>query len=198
MSQALVVLIGYFLGSIPFGYLAGRLRGIDIRTVGSKNVGATNVFRTLGKGSGIAVMALDIGKGVGAAVIGRWLTDDPWPLFAAAAAVAGHVFPVWLKFRGGKGVATGAGVVIGLMPLPSLVLIGGWVAIVALTRYVSLASIAGALACTPLAALFGYGRSTLIFCAVISLAVLIRHRENASRLMRGEERRIELRRGAKG
>ena len=93
MTGILVILAGYLLGSIPFGYLAGRLRGIDIRTVGSKNVGATNVFRTLGKGMGVGVMVLDIGKGVAAVLIAKWLTDDPWPLFAATAAVGGHVFP---------------------------------------------------------------------------------------------------------
>ena len=192
MTGILVIFAGYLLGSIPFGYLAGRLRGIDIRTVGSKNVGATNVFRTLGKGMGVGVMVLDIGKGVAAVLIAKWLTDDPWPLFAATAAVGGHVFPVWLRFRGGKGVATGAGVVIGLMPLTSLVLIGVWVAIVLATRYVSLASIVGAAACTPVAALLGEHRSTLIFSAAISAAVLIRHRENAVRLMKGTERQISL------
>ena len=192
MSAFLVTVAGYLFGSIPFGYLAGRLRGIDIRTVGSKNVGATNVFRTLGKGMGIGVMVLDIGKGVAAVVIAKWLIGNPWPLVAATAAVAGHVFPVWLRFRGGKGVATGAGVVVGLMPLTSLILIGVWVAIVLVTRYVSLASIVGAAACTPVAALLGEERSTLIFSAAISAAVLIRHRENAVRLLHGTERQISL------
>ena len=194
MTKLLVVLGAYLAGSIPFGYLAGRLRGVDIRTVGSKNVGATNVFRTLGKRWGIAVMIADIGKGLGAALLARWLTDDPWPLVASGAAVAGHVFPVWLRFRGGKGVATGAGVVIGLMPLVSLVLVAVWVLIVATTRYVSLASVVGAVACPPLAALFGYTWPTVAFATIISVAVLIRHWQNVKRLMAGTESRIALRR----
>ena len=196
MSSLLVVVGAYLAGSIPFGYLAGRLRGVDIRTVGSKNVGATNVFRTLGKRWGIAVMVADVAKGLGAALVARWLTDDPWPLIAAGAAVAGHVFPVWLRFRGGKGVATGAGVVIGLMPLVSLVLVGVWFLIVGATRYVSLASVVGAIACTPLAAAFGYTWPTVVFAGVISLAVLVRHWQNIKRLLAGTESRIALRRGA--
>ena len=190
-----MVCAAYLVGSIPVGYLAGRARGIDIRTVGSKNVGATNVFRTLGRSWGIGVMIADIAKGLAAALMARWLTDDPWQLVAAGGAVAGHVFPVWLRFRGGKGVATGAGVVIGLMPLVSLVLVVAWFLIVGATRYVSLASVVGAVACAPLAALFGYSWPTVVFAAIISLAVIVRHRQNIARLLAGTESRIRLRRG---
>ena len=101
MSAALAVAAAYLLGSIPFAFLAGRARGVDLRTIGSGNLGAANVFRALGKGMGIAVMAADIGKGVAAVLIARALTDDPWPAIAAGAAVAGHVFPVWMGFNGG-------------------------------------------------------------------------------------------------
>jgi glycerol-3-phosphate acyltransferase PlsY len=192
MKEALCLLLGYLAGSVPFGYLAGRLRGVDLRRVGSGNMGATNVFRTLGKGLGIAVMAADIGKGLVAVLLARWLVDDPWPLAAGAAAIAGHVFPVWFGFRGGKGVAVGAGVIIGLMPLVSAVLVGGWLAIVLVTRYVSLASVACAVAFTPLAWAFDYSWPYLVFAAAVSVAVLARHRGNLIRLVRGTELRLDL------
>ena len=107
MNAVAAIVIAYLLGSIPFAYLAGRARGIDLRKVGSGNLGAANVFRTLGRRMGIAVMAADIGKGAAAVLIAKALTDDPWPAVAAGAAMAGHVFPVWLRFKGGKGVAVG-------------------------------------------------------------------------------------------
>lgn len=196
MTEAFAIAAAYLLGSIPFGYLAGRARGVDIRTVGSRNVGATNVFRTLGKPIGIAVMALDIVKGIVAVVIARLITDDPWPLIAAGAAVAGHVYPVWLRFSGGKGVAVGAGVAIGLVPMAALVLVPVWVLIVALTRYVSLASIVAAVAFAPTVWAFGYDTATVVFAAVISVAVIWRHRGNIGRLVRGEELRLDFRRGS--
>jgi acyl phosphate:glycerol-3-phosphate acyltransferase len=192
------VAIAYLLGSIPFGYLAGRVRGVDIRTVGSRNVGATNVFRTLGKPIGIAVMGLDIAKGVVAVVAARALVDDPWPLLAAGAAVVGHVYPVWLRFRGGKGVAVGAGVAIGLVPWAALVLVSVWVVIVALTRYVSLASIVVAAAFAPVVWAFGYDAATIGFAAVVGAAVIWRHRSNILRLVRGEELRLDFRRARRG
>ena len=105
MSGAVAIVVAYLLGSIPSGYLAGRLRGVDIRTVGSRNVGATNVFRTLGKGIGIGVMAADIAKGAAAVLVADAIAGQPWSIFAAAAAIVGHVWPVWLRFRGGKGLS---------------------------------------------------------------------------------------------
>jgi glycerol-3-phosphate acyltransferase PlsY len=192
VTEALVVAVAYLLGSIPFAFLAGRARGVDLRTVGSGNLGAANVFRTLGRDMGIAVMAADILKGVVAVVIARLLTDDPWPAIAAAAAMAGHVFPVWLRFKGGKGVAVAGGAVIALMPLVALILFGIWIAIVATTRYTSLASITGALAATPLAWALGEPLSTIIFAAAGAAALLFLHRSNIRRLLRGEENRIEL------
>lgn len=196
MSNALAIVLAYLLGSIPFGYLAGRARGIDIRTVGSRNIGTTNVFRSLGKGWGVAVLVADVGKGLAAVLIADALTDGAgWPILAAAAAVIGHVAPVWLRFKGGKGVAVAAGALIGLMPLASLILVGGWVVIVLVTRYVSVASIAAAVAFTPLAWALGYGWEYLVFAAVVSALVLWRHRGNMKRLAAGEELRFG-RRGA--
>lgn len=192
MNQTVAVVLAYLLGSIPFAYLAGRAKGVDIRTVGSKNVGATNVFRTLGKRIGIAVMLLDIGKGVAATLIARALTESPWPLVAGAAAIVGHVFPVWLRFKGGKGVAVGGGAVIGLVPVVSLIVLGTWIVVVALTRYVSLASIAAAVAFPVGALLLGEHWPTLLFSLFASGAVIVRHRANMGRLLKGTEPKLEL------
>jgi acyl phosphate:glycerol-3-phosphate acyltransferase len=189
---ALAVALAYLLGSIPFAFLAGRARGVDLRTVGSGNLGAANVFRTLGRRMGIAVMAADILKGVVAVVIARALTDDPWPAVAAAAAMAGHVFPVWLRFRGGKGVAVGGGAVIALMPLAALILFAIWIVVVATTRFTSLAAIVGCVVAVPLVWALDYPTSDVVFTAVGALAVLVLHRQNLRRLLRGQEPRIEL------
>ena len=192
MNDALAVALAYLLGSIPFAYLAGRARGVDLRTIGSGNLGAANVFRALGKRMGIAVMAADIGKGLVAVLIARALTDDPWPAIAAGAAMAGHVFPVWMRFKGGKGVAVGGGAVIGLMPLAAVILLTFWLVVVLVSRYTSLASILGAIVATPVVWALGYSTSDIVFTAIASAAVLVLHRGNMVRLAQGRENRIEL------
>ncbi len=192
MSAVLAIAIAYLLGSIPFAYLAGRANGVDLRTVGSGNLGAANVFRNLGRGWGIGVMAADIGKGVVAVVIARAISDDPWPAVAAGAAMAGHVYPVWLRFKGGKGVAVGAGAMFGLAPLAALILIGVWLVVLLTTRFSSLASIIAAVVATPLTIVMSYPWSTVVFTGLGSLAVLVLHRGNLRRLARREESRIQL------
>jgi glycerol-3-phosphate acyltransferase PlsY len=194
VREALALVLAYLLGSIPSGYVAGRTRGVDLRTVGSGNVGAANVFRSLGRAIGLGVLVADIAKGAAAALVARALTDDPWPLLAGCIAVAGHIFPVWLRFRGGKGVATAAGVIVGLMPLVAAVLLPAWFAIVAVTRYTSVGSIVAAVAATPLAWLFGYKWPYVALAAAMSLAVLVKHRSNMVRLVQRRENRIEIRR----
>lgn len=196
MSETLAVALAYLLGSIPFAFLAGRVRGVDLRTVGSGNLGAANVFRALGRGMGIGVMAADIGKGVAAVLIARAITDDPWPAISAGAAMAGHVFPVWMRFKGGKGVAVGGGAVIGLMPLASVILLGFWLVVVLISRYTSLGSILGAVAATPVVWALGYSTSRIVFTAIAAAAVLLLHRGNVVRLLAGRENRIELGRRA--
>lgn len=195
MNEALAVAAAYLLGSIPFAFLAGRVHGVDLREVGSGNLGAANVFRALGKGLGIAVMAADIGKGVAAVLIARALTDDPWPAIAAGAAVAGHVFPAWMGFKGGKGVAVGGGAVVGLMPLASLILLPFWLIVVLISRFTSLGSILGAVAATPVVWALGYSTSNVVFTAIASAAVLLLHRGNIVRLIQHRENRIDLRGG---
>ncbi len=199
MNQALALAAAYLLGSVPFAFIAGRLHGVDLRTTGSGNLGATNVFRTLGRTVGITVMVLDIAKGAAAVLLAVALTDNPWPLAAGALVILGHVRPVWTGFKGGKGVAVGAGALIGLVPAASGVLIVLWFLIVLITRYVSVASIACALAAAPLAWAFGAPWSYLGFIALAGLFVIWKHRENIVRLSRGEENRLNLgRRGARG
>jgi glycerol-3-phosphate acyltransferase PlsY len=194
VNEAIALVSGYLLGSIPFGYLAGRLKGVDIRALGSGNVGAANVFRNLGRSWGVGVMAGDIGKGVAGVLIGRALTDDPWPIFVAAAVMVGAIFPVWLRFHGGKGVAAGGGVMIGLFPLVSALLVPLWLVIVLVFRMTSLGSVMAAAAFTPLAAAFGVSWQYLVLAGAMSLLVLVRHRANIARLLAGKEARIELRR----
>jgi glycerol-3-phosphate acyltransferase PlsY len=194
VTGPLALVIAYLLGSIPFAFLAGRARGIDLRTVGSGNLGAANVFRALGPRMGFAVMAADIGKGVAAVVIARAISDEPWPAIAAGAAMAGHVFPLWLRFKGGKGVAVGGGAVIGLMPLAAVILLAFWAVVVVVTRYTSLASTLGAVAATPLVWALDYSTAKVVFTGLAAAAVLALHHANVRRLLRGQELRIELRR----
>ena len=200
-----LILIGsYLLGSIPFGYVAGRIAGIDIRKHGSGNVGATNVIRTLGKAYGYPVFALDFTKGFAAVKVSVWAAcriqsqcDSPelFGILAAISSVVGHSFPVWLGFKGGKGVATSAGALMALSPLAALIGLAIWIVTLWLTRYVSVASIAAAGA-LPFVILItkrlSQDTGKLLFYSSICLAGVIiwRHRSNLSRLIRGREPRF--------
>lgn len=204
LTFAIVVIASYLLGSIPFGYLAGRMAGIDIRNCGSGNVGATNVIRTLGKSYGYPVFALDFLKGLGAVKMSiliatrmqsQWNPPEMFGIVAAISSVLGHSFPVWLRFKGGKGVATSAGAFFGLVPVAVLVGVAIWIVTFWLTRYVSVASVVAA-AALPLVILVTtrLSRTTgklLFFSSVCLAAVVIwRHRSNLSRLIHGTEPRF--------
>lgn len=197
-------MIGYLFGSFPAGYFAGRLAGVDVRKVGSGNIGATNVLRVLGKKWGYPVFVIDALKGF-AAVRTAFFLVNYWPgakpyseyfaILAAMMSVAGHTFPVWLRFKGGKGVATSAGALIGLMPLAVPLVFFVWVVVFESTRYVSLASIVAAISLPIVAGLLAYWKfvdtSALIyFSLLIMLLVLWRHRSNFSRLLKGTEQRF--------
>jgi glycerol-3-phosphate acyltransferase PlsY len=200
----LVLIESYLLGSIPFGYLAGRIAGVDIRNTGSGNIGATNVLRVLGKRYGYPVFVLDFLKGLGAVRIAMAIAMAVRPeatspevvgVLAAISAVIGHSFPIWLKFRGGKGVATSAGALFGLMPLATV--IGGviWILTFLLTRYVSVASITTAVALPIMVAIMTWLNQTdgkaLFYSSLCIAAVIIwRHHSNLSRLVRGTEPRF--------
>jgi len=191
MMGLLGIVIAYLLGSIPFGYLLTRLAtGRDVRTEGSGNIGATNVVRAAGPGVGIATLALDIAKGSLAVWIAGWLTGGSpgWMADAALAVMAGHAFPVFLNFKGGKTVATFAGAFVYLMPLPLLATVMVFIIAVAATRYVSAGSILGA-AMFPLGAWIIQHPSFLeMFAAILGCGFIIyRHLPNLERIRKGTE-----------
>ena len=204
LTLAVVLLGSYLLGSIPFGYLVGKIAGIDIRKVGSGNIGATNVVRTLGKRYGYPVFVLDFLKGFGAVRISMAIAIDARPewgapelfgILAAVASVIGHSFPPWLKFHGGKGVATSAGALFGLMPFATLIAGVVWVLVFCFTRYVSLASMVTAVALPPVILIMSrlnqiHGNALFYASLGIAMVVIWRHRSNFSRLLRGSEPRF--------
>jgi acyl phosphate:glycerol-3-phosphate acyltransferase len=199
-STYVIAALSYLLGSIPFGYLLVRgFRGEDVRRTGSGNIGATNVSRT-SPALGLATLVLDALKGVAAVALARILAPDQLALPAAAAifAILGHIFPVWLRFRGGKGVATGLGSWISLAPKSVLALVGIFIAVLGLFRYVSLASIL-AVATLPLVAwvLNDYQHTPVVLALMAASALLIvaKHRENIRRLAAGNENRLHWKRG---
>ena len=195
----------YLLGSIPFGLLIAKSRGVDIRAVGSKNIGATNVFRCVGKGPGIAAFALDAGKGfVAAFFLPRLValalgvdvsTFNPQPsaLFAGACAVVGHNWTCFAGFKGGKGVATSLGLLLGIVPFGALVALGVWVVVVLISHYVSLASMVAA-AALGVSVWFLYPQTVWLPAVVTLLALLViaKHHANIHRLLNGTENRFSF------
>ena len=190
-TTALVVGAGFLLGSIPFPYLLTRRRGIDLRTVGSGNVGAANVLRVSSPMTAMTVLALDATKG-GLAV---WLADGltrqpPLAVCAGLAAIAGHIYPPWLGFRGGKGMATTAGVFAMLAPVAAACAAAVFLVLIAASRIVSIASMGAMVVLPPLAAWFGGSRVVVIGACVAAAFVLFRHRTNMRRVWLGTERRL--------
>ena len=188
----LFVGVAYLLGSIPFGILVARLRGdVDLRRVGSGNIGATNVLRAVGRGAAALTLVGDIGKGVLAVALPRWAEAPALVVAAAAlAAVLGHLFPVLAGFRGGKGVATTLGVILAAMPLVGGVLLLIWLTVAALSRYSSLAALV-ATAALPVLAWLADGRSAMVgLSGLLVVLVFARHRENIARLWAGTEGKI--------
>jgi glycerol-3-phosphate acyltransferase PlsY len=196
MTETLAVLGGYLLGSLPFGYWVPRLvRGEDIRTEGSGNVGASNVFRVYGRWLGISVALLDVAKGFAAAGLGLWAGGALIGVLAGAAAMIGHARPVFMRFqRGGKMVATAGGATLALAPLAAFVCIGVWLVVFLVTRFASLASIATALALVVLVVGLGYEWPIVLFGVAGAIAVIALHHANIRRLFAGTEHRFELRR----
>jgi glycerol-3-phosphate acyltransferase PlsY len=206
----LVLLSGYLLGSIPSGWLAGRLlRGIDIRQEGSGSTGATNVLRVVGKGPALVVFAVDVLKGTAAVVLARTLLSgalaaglalDSAVVIAGLAALAGHIWPVWLGWKGGKAVATGLGMLLGLAWPVGLASFGIFLAVLSLSRIVSLSSVVAALALPLLMLAWSSGQGQgprpayLALAVITTVLVLWRHRSNLQRLAAGEEPRLGQRR----
>jgi acyl phosphate:glycerol-3-phosphate acyltransferase len=210
MAALILIIASYLVGAIPFGFLIAKAHGIDIRTVGSGNIGATNVSRALGKKWAYFCFALDVLKGLGPMLAAMFILPGEltaarmWQWLAVgAAAILGHVFPIYLRFRGGKGVATSLGVVLGLWPyytVVGLISFGIWVAVVKIWRYISLASIIAAMAFPVLLAvaigiipdwhfdsLWPLLAAATILCAVL----VIRHKDNIKRLLSGTESKVK-------
>ncbi len=202
LGYILVVFVAYLLGSIPTGFLVAKARGVDIRSVGSGNIGATNVFRILGKPAGILVMFVDVLKGCVAValamrVIGPWFSgihgnqaNEWYGVCAGVAAILGHNFTCWLSFKGGKGIATSAGVLIALVPWSLLIILAVWIVTLALTRWVSLASILAS-ATLPFAAwMTGESFTMILITGGLAVLAIYKHRANMKRLLNGTEARI--------
>ncbi len=192
MSLPLLALLGYAIGSIPFSFLVARGFGVkDVRTVGSGNVGATNVMRSAGKLPGLLALLLDGSKGAVAVLLARQLTPvEAFVCASGISAMIGHLFPVWLGFRGGKGVATGAGLFLPLAPGALGIAVVTFVAAVAATRYVSLASMLASLALPVAAYLMGGSRTVAATALVAALMVVAKHHANLGRLARGVEPKL--------
>lgn len=190
----LAILLGYLAGSVPFAFLLARRRGIDVRTAGSGNVGAANVLRTTGAWRAVIVMGLDMAKGIAAVAFGHLFAGGTALIaLSGAAAIVGHIYPVWLRFHGGKGVAVAAGVFTMLSPVATgaagvLFLVIAWS-----TRYISLASIAATIALPPVAWLLGSPAPVVFVAAGSAVLILFRHRTNWHRLRAGTERRVGVR-----
>jgi len=192
--EAVPVVFAYLLGSIPFALLLARRQGIELRNVGSGNPGAANVLRAAGVGSAIAVMLLDAAKGTLAVTAARVISDDVAVVTSAGlAAIVGHIYPVWCGFRGGKGVAVAAGVFAVLAPGATAIAVLVFVGTVVATRFISAGSIAGALTLPVAAAISQVPIPIEAGSLLAAVMVIVRHRDNVSRLMAGTERRIGLR-----
>ncbi len=210
VAYLVIIAAAYLLGSIPTGYLVGRAKGIDIRKTGSGNIGATNAFRILGKVAGAFVLLVDGLKGwvavkAAASLILAACVSDPSAgareaaaLLAAFAAVLGHNYTCWLGFKGGKGIATSAGVLLGLVPGALLIVLCVWIIVFVLWRYVSLASIAAAAVLPFAVRLTGYSWTLVVVTALMAALAIYKHQANIDRLLKGTENRIGGKPGAPG
>lgn len=205
VTYLLVAILAYLIGSIPTGFLMARARGVDIRSVGSGNIGATNVFRILGKGPGIAVLLIDALKGflparfLPALLLQGATMNEPkyqqLALVAGFCAIMGHNYTCWLRFKGGKGIATSAGVLIAWVPVALLITLASWILVFALSRYVSLASIIAAVVLPFAVWGTGEAQTMIIIATVLSLLAIYKHRSNIKRLIAGTENRVGKKKG---
>jgi len=193
--MTVVILVAYLIGSIPFALILARRWGADLRQVGSGNLGAANVMRASGVTAGVLVATLDIAKGAASVWLAERIGggDAALPAAAGLAAIVGHVYPVWLRFRGGKGVATACGVFSMLTPLAVPPALAIFAAVVWLTQYVSLGSVLASIALPPLAYALGSSAFAVTAAAAASVLIVFRHRSNVSRVRMGTERRVGAR-----
>jgi len=193
MNTLIAVVVGYVLGSCPFGYWAGRLKGVDLRTQGSGNIGGTNAIRVLGPRIGVPALLLDIAKGAAAVLIASRLGGTGTEVLAAAAAMLGHMRSMFLGFRGGKAVATGAGAMLALAPEVTVPVAVVWIAVSLLTRYISVASIVSAVVLVAGVIVSDQPWPIVVFALLGASVVIWRHRSNIARLRAGTEHRLNLR-----
>ena len=195
MSLILAAILGYLLGSVPYGLILTKAAGLgDIRAIGSGNIGATNVLRTGNKPLAAATLLLDVLKGAAALLIARWAWGEEAALVAGVAAMAGHIFPVWLGFKGGKGVATAAGVMLAAQWWLGLATLAVWAAVFAATRISSAGALA-ACAAAPVIALLAGDWPLSAFAAGLAALIAWRHKANIQRLMAGTEPRVGAKKG---
>ena len=197
LPTILAVVIAFFAGAIPFGYVTARmLKGIDIREHGSRNVGASNVFRTVGRVAGLVVLALDAAKGCLPTLLLPSILrlNDPQlgAVVCAAAAISGHIWTPFLRMRGGKGVATSCGTVLALTPGGFALAFVAWVAVVSVTRYISLGSLVGSIVLLVYVFAADTHTALRVFAVIIVVLIFVRHRSNIRRLLSGTENRISL------
>jgi len=191
ISTVFAIFASYIIGSIPFGFIAGRIFNLDIRSVGSGNIGATNVLRTLGPKVGVPVFLLDLLKGTAAVYLAISLNLDPLLIILCGiTAILGHTYSLFLGFKGGKGVATGVGVLIGINPLAGVLSLSIALMVMAITKYVSLGSLLGTLSAPILLFIFNAPLPYIIFSTVAAVLIFIRHISNIKKLISGTERKI--------
>ena len=191
LKEIFFVISCYIVGSVPFGYIAGKLRGIDIRTQGSGNIGSTNVSRVLGRKTGIAVQILDIAKGILPVLVGKYLGLSPsWLVTGGLIAICGHNWTIFLGFKGGKGVNTSLGVALGLMPLNASLCFVVWIIAVLIWKYISLGSVLAAITFPILAFVYNYPLIYKIMAVIVALFIVVRHRANIKRIIDGTEPKI--------
>jgi glycerol-3-phosphate acyltransferase PlsY len=194
LSVFLLIVAAYLIGSVPFALLLARRLGTrDLRRIGSGNIGAANVLRTSGVRAGVTVMLLDIAKGAGSVMLVQRFDGGAVTAAAGLAAIVGHVFPVWLRFRGGKGVATACGVFTVLTPVAVGPALAVFLGSVWMTRYISVGSILASVALPPIAYATGSPMPVLAVAMIASMLILVRHRTNLARVLAGTEQRIGLR-----
>ena len=202
VGYILTAVAAYLLGSIPSGFLVGKARGVDIRSLGSGNIGATNVFRFLGTPAGVLVLLADALKGwlavsVAATCLGSWaypgagsLAAEWFRIVAGVCAVLGHNYTCWLYFKGGKGIATSAGVLVALVPYALLIILGVWIIVFGLSRYVSLASICASISLPFATAITGCSLTLIVITSAMTLLAVYKHKSNIKRLIDGTEHRF--------
>ena len=191
MNELAIVTFGYLVGSIPFAFLLARRRGVDLRYAGSGNVGAANVLRTSGVPNALLALCLDAAKGAVAVLVAQRLSPEPaTPVAGGLASIVGHIYPVWLGFRGGKGVATAGGVFIALTPIAVAIAAGVFALAIWVTRYISVGSLAAAVTLAVATAAIDVPAAVAVGAVVAALIIIHRHRGNLGRLLAGTERRV--------